>query len=360
YHKAKGNNVKFVVGNRDFKGFKPSEINITSLFTYWQKYVWDSVSFYKNKYPKSKVVVGGIYASLMPEHCKKSGCDEVFMGVHKEAEKCQPDYSILDIDYQIIHTSRGCVRRCKFCGTWRIEPKFKYKKSIKDEICKNLVVFYDNNILANPHIENILDELSEAQNQGRAVYSECQCGIDGRILLEKPHLAKMLKKARMINPRIAWDHGFDDWKMIKKQLKLLFNAGYKPKDTYVFMLYNWDIPFNEMEKKRLKCYKFGVQISDCRYRPLNHTFDEYNAIKEQTNKDYFIHPSWTDKEVKLFRKNVRRHNICVRHKFPFYSRKLEHKTIVKDETIKLSKLPRKEIMKLVPDAWFPDKVQAKR
>jgi len=34
--------------------------------------------------------------------------------------------------------------------------------------------------------------------------------------------------------------------------------------------------------------------------------------------NYFIHPKWTDAEVKQFRKNVRRQNICVRMKTEKY------------------------------------------
>src|SRR4030066_2152330 len=82
YHRDHGDSVKLLRGNIYFPYFKPQEIKITSLFTYWSKYVWDSVEFYKYHYPKAKVSVGGIYASLMPKHCIKSGCDKVFVGVH--------------------------------------------------------------------------------------------------------------------------------------------------------------------------------------------------------------------------------------------------------------------------------------
>lgn len=64
------------------------------------------------------------------------------------------------------------------------------------------------------------------------------------------------------------------------------------------MLYNWDVPFEETEQKRLKCWEWKVQIADCRYRPLTQTYDHYNPRKKQTNEDYYIHPSWIDEEVK--------------------------------------------------------------
>jgi phosphotriesterase-related protein len=63
---------------------------------------------------------------------------------------CDPAYDLLDavndkhIDYQILHTSRGCKRKCSFCGTWRIEPNFTPLTSIKNKIHYKKLVFYDN------------------------------------------------------------------------------------------------------------------------------------------------------------------------------------------------------------------------
>lgn len=292
--------------------FYPEKILITSLFTYWSKYVKESVEFYKKLYPNAKINVGGIYATLMPEHCKEyTDCDEIFIGLHKEAEKCQPAYDLVDVDYQIIHGMRGCIRRCAFCGTWKIEPELTHKKSIKDEICSNKLVFYDNNFLANPFVRELLDEIADLKHKGKPVRCESQSGFDGRLLT--PELAKLLKKARFENPRIAWDHGINQQKSIKKQVDILCKVGYNRRDIYVFMIYNWIYDFKEMEKKRKKCKQWGVQIADCRYRPLDQTFDNYNPRKEQTKEDYFIHPKWTDSQVKLFRKNVRRQNIEIRY-----------------------------------------------
>ncbi len=321
YHRKRGDEIELVRGNQYFPDFYPNQIKITSLFTYWADYVWESVRFYKESYPKAKVIIGGIYASLMPKHCKKSGCDEVFIGVDKEAEKCKPAYDLVDVDYQIVHTSRGCVRRCKFCGTWKIEPEFTYKESIKEEICSNRIIFYDNNLLANPFIKDILKELMNAKHNNRVVYSESQCGIDGRLLT--PELAKLLKKARFHNPRIAWDHGYNQCKIIKKQIDMLVDAGYPAKDIYVFMIYNYEPDYYEMLKKLKQCKRWNVQIADCRYRPLNQTFDNYNPRGRQTNKDYYIHTRWTDRQIKLFRRKVRQQNIMIRHGFDFYSKELE-------------------------------------
>src|SRR5574344_857207 len=50
---------------------EPDVIFVTSLFTYWSEYVIEVVQYCKNKFPNSYIIVGGIYASLLPEHCKQ-------------------------------------------------------------------------------------------------------------------------------------------------------------------------------------------------------------------------------------------------------------------------------------------------
>jgi hypothetical protein len=357
YYRRRGHEVKLVKGNVVPENFQPDRIMITSLFTYWAKYVKDCVKFYKSNFPNAKIVVGGVYASLMPQHCKEyTGCDEVFVGIHKSAEKYRPAYDLLfdsSPPYQIIHTSRGCARKCPFCGVWKIEPEMSFKKSIKREVCSNRLIFFDNNLLANPFIKDILSEIADMSWNGKPLKCEAVCGIDYRFLLKDPELAILLKKARFENIRIAWDWHYDRWKEIEKAIELLQSAGYRNKDISIFMIYNWEIPFKEMEEKRIKCWEWKVQIIDCRYRPLNQTYDNYNPRIRQTNEEYYIHPKWTDAEVKQFRKNVRRQNICVRYNLLYYSESLEKHRMSPAKILKLKKLTPDEARKWLKDVWDP-------
>jgi hypothetical protein len=359
YRHSEGLSVKLVRGNKPVR-FRPDEVLVTSLFTYWSKHVKESVDYYKSRFPRAKIIVGGIYASLMPDHCRQNTHADVHVGLHNPAEewcKHNPlDYSLLDedIDFQILHGMRGCFRRCKFCGTWKIEPRMTFDRDVAKRVTSNHVIFYDNNFLKNRHIRDILRELSSVRIGGNKVRYECQSGFDGRILDDE--LACLLKKAGFVNPRIAWDNSYDDWRMIRRQIRMLENAGYRKKDIYVFVLYNWEHPYKIVEKKRKKCWDFGVQIADCRFRPLDQTHDDFNAHLNQTNSDYHIHEGWTDHEVKLFRKNVRRHNICIRHGFEFHSKILENKKVPRSAYRALNKSSKKEIRKQYPDAWWPDEI----
>jgi hypothetical protein len=293
----------------------------------------------------------------LPEICHERTGAEVFKGLYKPAENwCRThpiDYSLLGspIDFEILHGMRGCFRRCEFCGTWKLEPEEVFESNIAERVTKNHVIFYDNNFLRNPMIRDILRQLSEVRIDGRPVTYESQSGFDGRILDNE--LAALLKKARFINPRIAWDNSLGDQKKIRSQIQTMTRAGYKAKDIYIFILYNWEHDFETVETKRLKCWNWGVQIADCRYRPLDQLYDRFNSKRQQTASDYYIHPNWTDEEVKQYRANVRRHNICVRHGFSFHSSRLERMSLSKKRITELKSMTKIEVLKILPDAWFP-------
>ena len=342
--------------------FNPDFVMVTSVFTYWFKEVKEAVDYSKKLLPDVKVMVGGILASLLPDVCKeKISCDYVYQGVMECAEHLPPDYSLLenngeDIDFQIIHSTRGCKRKCGFCGVYKIEPEKSNVGSIESEVIRKNLVFYDNNLLDNPDIEDLLNELIELKKKKVISKCESQSGFDGRILHENEHLADLLKKANFKDPKIAWDGPYKSYKRREKEISILEDAGYKRKEISVFMLYNHDLSYEEMEKKRAHCFGLGVQISDCRFRPLDRLTDGYNPHKRKQNpNEYYIHKNWSDEEVRQFRRNVRRHNICIRHNMPYHSRMAELKKISKEDSMKIRNMSFEEVVEsgIVDDAWNP-------
>ena len=336
--------------------FIPTKIIITSLFTYWSKYVKEAVDWAREHYD-APIEVGGVFASLQPKLCKEvTGADSVYVGVMEEAESFRPNYSLLseEPNFQIVHTSRGCHRRCKPCGVYCIEPQQSFKKTIKDEIFKRKVVFYDNNLLANPYIEDILRELVLLKRKRKILHCESQSGFDGRILREKPYLAKMLKESGFVYPKIAWDGSVKSWRNREKEIQILVDVGFRRTDISVFMLSNYEQRFDELEWKRMYCWNWGVQVNQCRFRPLNQLYDNFIPKQmNQTNGDYFIHPNWTDKEIKQFNRNVRRHNLSVRFRGKFYSKSMEHKSISKEIHDKIRFIKYSEVLQYLDDAWNP-------
>jgi len=82
--------------------------------------------------------------------------------------------------------------------------------------------------------------------------------------------------------------------------------------------------------------------------------DNYDPRMRQT-EGYYIHPAWSDADVKQFRKNVRRQNICIRQGLRFYSESRWYRW----KGGKRGGRGKKELARDVPhDTWFPDRSEA--
>ena len=116
YHKRRGDFVRLVNGPQH-DGYNPDFIYITSLFTYAWEPVHEVIHFYSQKYKKARIIVGGIYATLCPDHLTETFGDriEIYKGVMEEIEDMPPDYSLVpQWKASIVFSSRGCIRRCPF------------------------------------------------------------------------------------------------------------------------------------------------------------------------------------------------------------------------------------------------------
>lgn len=191
---------------------------------------------------------------------------------------------------QWIRISQGCPNNCSFC----YEPPEEIVYPIPTIVC-NKVKIMDMNLLSKPQACQTIWKLGRRRANNRVVQYELVCGIDYRYLTK--NIANALKKNRFKNIRLAWDFGFSDQYKIKDAIKLLMDAGYKPKAIMVFMICNWRISSEECCKKAYLCAIWNVKISDC-------YFDG------QTSPN--IEPiGWTGEEIKMFRRGVRKHNQMV-------------------------------------------------
>lgn len=127
---------------------KPDLVMVTSLMTYWYGGVSETIDHIRKAFPDVPVILGGIYASLCPEHAKsQSGADYVFTGageaqvlelvkrftgVELEATFNADDldsypYPAFDLQHKIgyvpLLTSRGCPFRCSYCASHILEKR---------------------------------------------------------------------------------------------------------------------------------------------------------------------------------------------------------------------------------------------
>src|SRR3990172_10333584 len=158
-----GNAVELVRGGVETP--RPDRIFVTSLFSYSWRAVHAAVAYYKKQFPRVPISLGGIYASLLPEHAATSQADEIHVGLYPEAEDLIPAWDLVpEWDGSILFASRGCIRKCGFCSVPKLEGRPQaLKYSIRPLIWPGhtRVILWDNDILANANWRAVFDELAE-------------------------------------------------------------------------------------------------------------------------------------------------------------------------------------------------------
>lgn len=299
YLKNQGHVVEYIKGMEKPKK-KPDEIYVTSLFTYAWEVVHKTIKFYKKLFPETKITLGGLYASLMTNHAKKSLADEIHTGLLIETEDMIPDYSLVPKwNASIVFSSRGCIRKCGYCAVPVLEPEFIAKKSIRKLIypMHKKVIFWDNNFLASAYVHSILNELMELNLE-----VDFNHGLDARLIT--PSIAKKMKRLRIKYVRMAYD-SIDYKEDVEKAINIFTNAGYRARDLFFYTLHNYNDTPEDFFLRHQDIMKWGVVSYPMRFIPLN-------ALK----KNSFISKTWTAEELEMIA-DARR-VLGVRGAFPPY------------------------------------------
>lgn len=288
YHRMRGDTVKLVNGLYS-NGFHPSKIYITSLFTYAWKPVHEVIAFYSTRYKRAEVVVGGIYATLCPDHLREAFGTRIRIrkGLFKTIDHLLPDYSLVpEWKASILFSSRGCIRRCPFCSVHKLEPEFKARKSIKNLIYPGhkKVIFWDNNILASPYWRDIFYELDDL-----GLKVDFNQGLDARLITEEVALRLTLLRIPFL--RLAYDTK-EIREPLRRAIKLLNEVGFRGRRIIVYCLYNDENDDPENFLFRIKdLLDWGVVAYPMRYEPL-----------EPRPKNTYISPNWTARQLNMIQK----------------------------------------------------------
>ncbi len=294
-YKSKGHEVRFVRGLVLVTRFVPDEIKVTSLFTWAWKPVWEAVEFYRALFPKARISLGGVYASLTPEHAKKSGADEVVTGLVQEAEDLMPDYDLVpewhsQRQASILFSSRGCIRSCGFCAVPKLEgkpfsvrPTTKIKHLVHSQ--HRRVILWDNNILGEAHWPQVFAELKEL-----GLETDFNQGLDARLINEE--VARGLAEIKLPTIRLAYDFvAMRDNMMRAITILRKYLPARRYRHVCCYVLYNYtDSPTDLFERVR-DLLGWGVAAYPMRYQPLKGEF--------AFEKDSYISPNWKSEELEM-------------------------------------------------------------
>jgi hypothetical protein len=330
YHGPRGkqDRVMFVKGEDPCVfGTAWDRIYVTTLFSFEFTRIAQSIDFAlgaANGYA-DKVFVGGIAASLMREAFTSEPrwrgvrfiqglldrspaislqlddfSEELYADDRNGTaiEDLIPDYSILDqISYKypvhdayFAYASRGCIRKCSFCGVPKLEGVQRDTNSLAP-IVEAIVKYYgpkkdlilmDNNIVASARFKEIIAQIRDMGfvpgaklNRGRIPIQrrvDFNQGVDARILCRDAMYMRELSKICLRPLRIAFDHlGLK--RQYDQAVRYAHEFGLRELSNY--MLYNFhDTPMDLYERMRLNVFlneELGIRIWSfpMRYQPTD-------------------------------------------------------------------------------------------
>jgi hypothetical protein len=310
YHgpRGKDDHVRFIKGeDRSVLMTAWDRIYVTTLFSFEFQRISQSIDFalYVANGQSDKIFVGGIAASLMHDRfvseprwagirfikgllgdapASSLQLDQFSEELYSDdmagvpIEDMIPDYSILDqipyrypvSDAYFAYASRGCIRKCSFCGVPKLEGDQRDVQPISaivkgvDKLygTKKDLTLMDNNVVASARFKEIIAEIRDLGFTPGAKLSRGKVpvqrrvdfnqGVDARILCKDPMYLRELATICIKPLRIAFDHlGLKQ--PYEQAIRYAHQFGLRELSNY--MLYNFhDSPADLYERMRLNVH----------------------------------------------------------------------------------------------------------
>lgn len=314
--KNNGYAVDYVKGEKPLKE-KFDEILITTFFSVdWKKCI-DAICYYGINFPDSHINIGGIYASLCPDHVYKHTGIQPYVGCFEQVDECPPDYSLLPKPFfnktSRILTARGCPRCCEFCGTRILEPELRVINNWRQHLLpeSDFAVIHDNNILAHgdDHLLDVLHFFKE-----KKLKFMFDNGFDCR-LFKKNH-ARMLKNSTITETRFAFDTMEQDGHL-QNAISYCKEVGIPASKIKVYVLYNFNDDLEEALYRVKEVHRLGARPYAMRYRPLKwmdpdriyisekwdlqNVYDFSNYVNRYFIMKYWSYEEWKEKKTLIMK-----------------------------------------------------------
>jgi radical SAM superfamily enzyme YgiQ (UPF0313 family) len=299
----------------------PDAILVTSFMTYWYQGPLRVIELVRQIFPKIPVILGGIYATLLPDHAKTvlkpdyiiEGPGEIKVAetlgqILKNAPKDENSPQSLDdfpspdfgqyqqLDYLPVMTSRGCPYHCTFCATDKISGKFAQRepKNVVAEILKYSkkfrvkdVAFYDDALLVNRNgrLLPILEKIIESKVNLRF---HTPNGLHAKEIDDS--VAQMFYQSGFETIRLSFETVNPDRltdmknKVTPSDLRSavinLEHAGYHRKSIEAYVLMGLpDQSFEEIYESILFVHLLGIKIKLASYSPIPGTIEYHRAVE---------------------------------------------------------------------------------
>lgn len=229
-------------------------------------------------------------------------------------EELVPDYGILEqiaYNYPVRnayfgYASRGCIRKCSFCGVPKLEGMQREMPSLSSLVTgvdeqfgpKKDLILMDNNVAASSRYQEVIAEIRDLGFQSGALFErsgslpvkrrvDFNQGVDARILAKTPMYLKEMATICIDPLRIAFDH-VGMRRVYERSVQMAAEYGLRSLSNY--MLYNFmDTPSDLYERMRINIElneRLGVRIWSFPMRYLPVTMKDRSHVGENWNRYY--------------------------------------------------------------------------
>ncbi|MEJ2633729.1 MAG: radical SAM protein [Calditrichia bacterium] len=299
---------------------KPDAILLTSHMTYWYPGPRRAAELVRELFPGVPLILGGIYATLMPDHARRiiapnyliEGPGELQIAwllseILPEATQSIEPLAALDdfpapafdlyshLDYLVIMTSRGCPYHCTFCATDKISGTFAQRKPdyVTEEILQYThrfhvrdVAFYDDALLINKkrRLFPILESLNKVRTNFRF---HTPNGLHAREIDEET--AQLFFRSGFTTIRLSFESvspdRLEDMKNkvtpndLETAAENLERVGYRRKMLEAYVLMGLpDQPVEEIYQSILFVHSLGMKVRLASFSPIPGTIDFDRAV----------------------------------------------------------------------------------
>ena len=293
---------------------KPAAVLVTSGMTYWYPGLAETIQQVRRVMPGVPIILGGIYATLMPEHARRVCAPDVLCTGPEamrqlddalmrydiaqasrtvRSEPVLPDYECYDhdLDYLTVLRSLGCPYRCGYCASGLLQPSFRqWPNDTVIDYCRRWLeqvrphggakhlAFMDDALLAGD-AENTLTFLDGLKALGPNVKFHCPNGLHARFIT--PDIARAMRAAGFGMIRLSYEsagaasvaRGYSSEKITDEHfiraVESLKAAGYHggELDSYILVgLPGQD--FHEVQDSVRAVYELGVRVRLSQFSPI--------------------------------------------------------------------------------------------
>ncbi len=304
---------------------------VTSMMTYWYTGVVDTIRVIHEELPAARIVLGGVYATLLPDHAAvKCGADFLCPGTGVAPVKraleylgidvlpredwftaLDPDYShYTRLPYAVLMTSLGCPLRCTYCASGKLWKGFLKRDplTIADSIERLTgrdetedMVFFDDAILFGD-FKTLLKELSRRKIVRRFHLPN---GVHARLL--DVEMAGLLYDNNFKTIKLGLETSDPSMQLSTggkvtnedffRAVKNLADAGFTAREMSAYIMLN--LPgqkVEDVERSLEKCGELGVYPSLNEFTPIPGTV-QWRTLIEDDLFDEEIDPLLLDNSM---------------------------------------------------------------